>query len=409
MPEETFRPETAAQVLDALKWAVAEATPLDVFAGGSKRAVGRPAQTGHALDLSGLSGIDAYEPAELYMTAKPSTPMAEVERALAENHQMLAFEPMDLGVLLGGKDGCGTLGGAVACNLFGPRRIRYGAARDHVLGFEAVSGRGEVFKSGGTVVKNVTGFDLSKLMAGSHGTLAVLTSVTVKVLPAPEKTRTVLLFGGDAEKARAAMSAALGSAHEVNAAAHLPGAVATASAVDLVKGHGGAVTALRVEGPAASVEHRCKALREMLAGDWREVEELHSTRSVDFWREVRDVAAFHGDDRQVWRVSVAPTDGPAVGRRLKEALGAEVLYDLGGGLLWAAMPPREDAGHAQVRDAVAGSQGGHATLIRAASQVRAQVAVFQPQPGPLFEVTRRIKEGFDPNGVLNPGRMYAGL
>lgn len=409
MPEQTLRPETADQVLDALKWAVAEETPLEIVAGGSKQAMGRTAQTANVLDVSRLAGIETYEPAELYIKAGPATPMSEVGRTLSDSHQMLAFEPMDLGALLGEAPGGGTLGGVVACNLSGPRRIRFGSARDHLLGFEAASGRGETFKSGGTVVKNVTGFDLSKLMAGSYGTLAVMTSVTLKVLPAPEKTRTVLLFGDDAEAARQAMSAALGSAHEVNAAAFLPQAVAGASGVDLVSAAGSGVVALRVEGPAASVAHRCTALRDALGAGWAGVEELHTGRSIDFWREVRDVAPFHGDDRQVWRISVAPTDGPEVGRKLASALDAQVLYDWGGGLVWAAIPARADAGHGEVRDAVTASQGGHATLIRAAADVRAQVPVFQPQPGPLLEVTKRIKQGFDPSGVLNPGRMYAGV
>lgn len=410
MPEQTLSPATKEQVLDVVKWAAAEETPLDVVGRGSKQKYGRPSQATHALDLSRLAGIDAYEPAELYLTARPSTPLAEVRRALDTEGQMLAFEPMDLGALLGRPESQGgTLGGVVACNLAGPGRIRHGSARDHVLGFEAVSGRGEVFKSGGTVVKNVTGFDLSKLMAGSFGTLAVMTSVTLKVLPAPEKTRTVLKFVDDAEKARTAMSAALGSSHEVNAAAFLPAAVAARTTVDLVNQAGAGVVALRLEGPAASVEHRCKAVREMLSDGGAELEELHSARSKTFWQEVRDVVPFRTGDRQVWRISVAPTDGPEVGRRLVDGLDAEVLYDWGGGLLWAAIPAREDGGHAQVRDAVMASQGGHATLIRASAQVRAQVPVFQPQPGPLFEVTKRTKQGFDPNGILNPGRMYAGV
>src|SRR5438045_4268573 len=176
--------------IDELREAVAEALaaeePLEVVGGGSKRRLGRPLQTAHTLELSRLSGIRDYAPSELVLTAGAATPLAEIERALSEHNQMLAFEPPGWGGLLGVEDAAPTLGGILACNLSGPRRIKAGAARDHFLGFSAVSGRGEIFKAGGKVVKNVTGYDLPKLMAGSYGTLAALEEATVKVLPQPE-------------------------------------------------------------------------------------------------------------------------------------------------------------------------------------------------------------------------------
>ena len=162
---------------------------------GSKRAIGRPAQTDLTLDLSALSGITLYEPEELVLSAKAATPLAEIEALVAAKGQQLAFEPMDYATLLGGVAGRGTIGGALAANLSGPRRIKAGAARDHFLGFSAVSGRGETFKSGGRVVKNVTGYDLCKLIAGSWGTLAAMTEVTIKVLPAAETEETLLIRG----------------------------------------------------------------------------------------------------------------------------------------------------------------------------------------------------------------------
>lgn len=406
---ETLKPDTADQVLDAVKWAVSEATPLDVRGTGTKAGFGRPVQAGQVLDLSNLSGIIDYDPGELVLTAAPATPMAEIEQALAETNQELAFEPLDLSVLYGTGEGAGTLGGVIAANLSGPRRIKAGAARDHFLGFQAVSGRGEVFKSGGKVMKNVTGFDLSKLMAGSFGTLAVMTEISVRVLPRPEKTRTVLLMGADDDQAIQALSDALGSSHEVAGAAHLPASIAQRSAVGYVSGAGAAVTAVRIEGPGPSVEHRCKSLQDMFA-PFGAVEELHSHNSAAFWREVRDAAAFTGDwqDSQVWRVSVPPTAGPAVGQRLRARLGGEVYYDWGGGLIWFALDARTDAGAADVRQVIRDC-GGHATLVRATADVRQAVEVFQPQPGPLADLSRRVKEAFDPEGILNPGRMTAGV
>jgi len=405
---ETLKPTDAAQVLEAVRWAAAEATPLDVAGRGSKRGFGRAAPPGPRLDLSGLSGIDRYEPNELYMTVGAATPMAEIEAALRQNNQQMAFEPADLGPLLGGDDEQGSIGGAIACNLAGPRRIKVGAARDHFLGFNAVSGRGEVFKSGGTVVKNVTGFDLSKLLAGSFGTLAVMTDITFKVLPAPEKTRTVLVLGLEDAAAAMAMAKALGSAHEVSSAAHLPAAAAARSRVAYVSGAGRAVTAIRVEGPGPSVEHRCRALKELLKGKGA-VEELHSENSRTLWREIRDVAPLGpANGRQVWRLSVPPTAGPGAAEQLVRELGGEAFYDWGGGLVWLAIAARPDAGHATVRAAVAAA-GGHATLVRAEADVRARVPVFEPQPPRLGELTARVKQAFDPKGVLNPGRMYEGV
>lgn len=407
---ETLKPETAEQVLDAVKWAAASESPLAVKGQGSKEGFGRAVEADCWLDLSGLTGIGSYEPNELFMTAGAATTLAEIEAALRQNNQQMAFEPADLGILLGGEGDAGTIGGAIACNLAGPRRIKVGAARDHFLGFNAVSGRGETFKSGGTVVKNVTGFDLSKLIAGSFGTLAVMTEVTFKVLPAPEKTRTVLVLGLSDQDAMKAMAKALGSSHEVSGAAHLPEAAAKGSKVSHVAGTGRSVTAFRVEGPGPSVEHRCRALTALLGGG-ASVEELHSENSALLWREICDVRLLDGDGgngRQVWRLSVPPMNGAGVAEQLTAGTGASVFYDWGGGLIWLTMDATPDAGHETVRRAVEAA-GGHATLVRAGADVRNRVPVFEPQTGALREITARIKEGFDPKGILNPGRMVEGV
>jgi glycolate dehydrogenase FAD-binding subunit len=406
-------PQTRDQVVEAVAWAVAEGAPLEILGRGSKRGLGRPSQAAHSLDLSGLDGITLYEPEELVLSARSGTSLAAIEAALDEQRQMLAFEPADWGPLLGGPADAASIGGVLACNLSGPRRIKAGAARDHFLGFEAVSGRGEVFKSGGRVVKNVTGYDLCKLLAGSYGTLAAMTDVTVKVLPRPEKTYTVLLFGLDDTRALVAMTRALGSPHEVSGAAHLPAALAAGSGVSYVSGAGGAVTALRLEGPGPSVLYRCAALRRELA-DLGPSDELHSRNSLAFWRELRDVAPFVGQaDKAVWRLSVAPGDGPGVAAAIAAAEpAAQAFYDWGGGLVWVALPisgsAGGDGGSGAVRAAVAAA-GGHATLIRAPQELRAAEAVFQPQDAATAALTARVKDGFDPNRVLNPGRMYAGL
>ena len=406
---EIFKPENAEQVGEAVKWALGEEAPLEILGAGSKQGIGRPPQVAHRLDLSGLSGVSSYEPEELVLTAQAGTPLAQIEALLTENNQAFAFEPPDFGPLFGGVPDRQTIGGVLACNLAGPRRVKAGGARDHFLGVHAISGRGEVFKSGGQVVKNVTGYDLCKLFAGSYGTLAVMTDVSVKVLPAPEKIRTVLIMGLDDAAAAGVMSEALQSPHEVSAAAHLPQPIAARSAVSYVRDAGAGVTALRVEGFEPSAVHRCDALKGMFAGKGT-IEELHGHNSTALWREVRDVAAFvETSDTVLWRVSVPPMAGPALVADIAATSEVSAYYDWGGGLVWLSLPAAGGDGEAErVRGLVARS-GGHATLWRAPAGMRAAAPVFQPLAPALAALTGRVKESFDPKGLFNPGRMYPGV
>jgi glycolate oxidase FAD binding subunit len=404
---ETFEPKTPEQVLEAIVWAVDAESPLEIIGAGTKRTIGPASTADHLLNLSGLVGIQSHEPEELVLTAAPGTTLTEIEGALLQNRQQLAFEPPDLGPLLGQDPELGTLGASVACNLSGPRRIKAGAARDHLLGFKAVSGRGESFKAGGKVVKNVTGYDLCKLMCGSWGTLAVMTELSVKVLPAPDRTRTVLVFGCSMDRAGLAMTQALQSPYEVSGAAHLPIAATEKSRIGLVAKGGDTVTAIRVEGNGASVDYRCDKLRGDLA-EFGETEELHSANSHRFWSEIRDVSPFagKGDQRAIWKLSVPPSLGPILAAGLVDEVKGEVFLDWGGGLIWLALENGADAGATIVRGAIRPS-GGHATLIRASEQVRTAVKVFEPPS--WLALAHRIKEGFDPKSILNPGRLVGGV
>jgi glycolate oxidase FAD binding subunit len=401
-----FSPGSAKELGEIVAWAAAEETPLEVIGGGSKRAIGRAVQVEHAVGLGRLTGIAAYEPAELVLTAASGTPLAEIEAVLEAGNQMLAFEPVDWRRLLGAEGAAQTIGGVLACDLSGPRRIKAGAARDHFLGFQAVNGQGEAFKSGGKVVKNVTGYDLAKLMAGSFGTLGVLTEVNLKVLPRPEVTRTVLLTGLGDVAAVGTLTKALNSPHDVSGAAHLPAGLAGSSAVAEIAGAGRAVTALRVEGPEPSVVHRCLELREMLGASG----ELGPDGSAQFWREIGNASLVAKPrDRAVWRISAAPSAGPAIGEVIGRQLAGEFFYDWGGGLIWASVAAAEDCGAAVLRAAVAAQGGGHATLIRAPEGARAMVDVFEPLAPALAALSARVKESFDPHRIFNPGRMYAGI
>jgi glycolate oxidase FAD binding subunit len=392
-----FRPSDEKDLIAIAEQSLASDEPLELIAGGSKRGLGRPLRMPHVLDLGAFSGIRDYEPAELVLTAGAATPLSEIEAALDNARQMLAFEPGDWRALLGTSDKTPTLGGVIACNLAGPRRIRQGAARDHFLGFHAVSGRGEAFKAGGRVVKNVTGYDLSKLMAGSYGTLAALTEISVKVLPRPEATRTVVLPGLDVTKALGAMTQALNSAHELTAAAYLPVEVAP---------KGKALTLVRVEGPMPSVEARAAALCHALTG-FDNAEIVGDDASIKLWREIRDAASFASlADCAIWRVSVAPSAAPALIDALAKKLDFRYFLDWGGGLVWLAVRPTEDAGATIIRAAIG---SGHATLLRASDAQRTAVPVFQPQAREVAALSARVKESFDPKRIFNRGRMYAEL
>jgi glycolate oxidase FAD binding subunit len=397
-----FVPTSIDELREAIATALAAEEPVELVAGGTKRSLGRPLQTPHMVDLTRFSGIRDYAPNELVLTAGAATPLTAIDRALTAAGQILAFEPPDWRGLLGAVHGSQTLGGVIACNLSGPRRIKAGAARDHFLGFRAVSGRAEAFKAGGKVVKNVTGYDLPKLMAGSYGTLAALEEVTVKLLPRPETAATILVGGIAPDDAVTVMSAALGSPHEVSGAAYLPPGMAWRSSLPAT-----GVVALRVEGPAPSVAYRRDALLRDLAAS-RETGSLAETETTALWRDIGNVAPLAGlADRAVWRISVAPGRGAEVAQAIARAVDTVWFLDWGGGLIWAAVIEPGDAGAAVIRGAIGGA--GHATLVRGSPGLRAAVPVFEPQAAPLAALSRRVKEGFDPRHILNPGRMVEGV
>jgi len=361
-----LRPETEPDLAEAIRGA---AGPLCIVGGGT-RGIAAP---GEVLETGALRGIVLHEPEALTLVARAGTPLAEIEAALAAEGQRLAFEPPDWRRLLG-TGGEPTLGGAAAMNLSGPRRMQAGACRDSLLGVRFVDGTGAVVKNGGRVMKNVTGYDLVKLMAGSHGTLGVLTELSLRVQPAPPATVT-LVIAADLPAGVAALTAALASPYDVSGAAWLPGPGAL----------------VRLEGLPGSVAYRAGELRRHLAphGQIRQEDDPH--RSHACWQAVRDVAPFHGRAGDVWRLSLRPSEAAAVAARL----GGEVLLDWGGGLLWALLPPGADA------RLLAGPFTGHATRIRGA----AGLPRFQPESAAVAALSAGLRARFDPRGILNPGLM----
>lgn len=412
----TFAPRNADEVVDAVRWAMNAGEALDVVGTGTRRGLGRPIDAAHVLDVSALRGVLEYEPEELILTALPGTPLAEIEDLLATRKQCLAFEPSYL-------TGPGTLGGSVSTGLSGPRRPKAGAVRDHVLGVTAVSGRGELFKAGGKVVKNVTGYDLPKLITGSYGTLTVITELTIKVLPAQEDTRTLIVGGQTAADAVRTMTSVLQSTADVSAACYLPEGVGAREIAFAGGGSGAAgasATAFRLEGVGPSVEFRLARLGQQLASAGS-LAVLDRENSLHFWRGIRDVAPFAGDPAGgLWRISVPPSYGAEVLAKIQASVpGSRAFLDWGGGLVWLQLPAAAGAAAAAESDVAAAlaserkiraaltQSGGHATLVRASADVRRSVNVFQPQAAALAALSKRVKLQFDPKRVLNPGRMYA--
>ena len=409
---DTLRVRDAGDVEQAVRSALASEQPLEIIGHGSKRLIGQPMATNALLDLSALHAVKAYEPNELIITVEAGAPLADVLSLIDSKNQQFAFEPVNTSLLLGTPD-IGTIGGMIGAGLAGPRRIKAGGARDHLLGAHAVSGFGDSFKAGGKVVKNVTGYDLCKLLAGSWGTLAVMTEVTLKVMPKPESERTLALRGLDDLTANRAMTAALGSPFDVSGAAHVPNSAFRAAGGSGLGDLGSpqqAVTLLRLEGITASAVHRATALGEILA-PFGAAGIVEDAASAAIWSSVCDVQPFAANGSlgawPVWRIVCPPAWGGALGQALARDTGGDVFYDWGGGLIWAALPPKPDAQAALVRARV-NAVGGHATLLRASEQVRRNVDVFHPQQGGLAALSERVRHSFDPKNILNRGRLTRG-
>ena len=392
---------------DSIVAAVAEAVrlrePLLIQGNGTKAGMLRPVQAARTLSASGLSGINLYAPKELIISAWAGTPLPEIEAALTEAGQHLIGEPPDLSELLGVTGKPQTLGGVVATNLSGPRRVAWGAMRDHVMGVRAVTGRAEIIRSGGRVLKNVTGLDLCKLLTGSHGTLGVITEITLKVLPAPEATSTIVLPGLDADAGVAALSAALGSPFGVSGAAWLP--ADAVSRIPALNGIHGSATLIRIEEFAPSVTYRIGRLQDQFAR--ADAKTLDTAVSRAVWKDVRDARPLvAAADDAVWRVSVRPSAGPSVLRALK-IHGVTGFLDWGGGLIWLA-GPADTVVHAAI-EAAAREAAGTWMLLRAPDTLRGVVRVVPDEIAPLAHITRQVKAAMDPAGILNPGHLYAGL
>jgi glycolate oxidase FAD binding subunit len=389
-----FSPKDTNELAQTISESNTVGRRLEIVGGGTKRSLGDPVTADAVLDMSSFTGIDFYEPEELVIKVRAGTSVAEIREALGEKKQHLAFEPPDYATFFGDPRATDTIGGIVACNLAGPRRILAGAPRDAVLGVEGVNGRGETFKGGGRTVKNVTGYDIPKLMTGSFGVLAALTSVTLKVLPAPPREITLLLTGLNDAKAMDVLADVLTMPADVSAAAHLGGCRSDTP-----------VTAIRLEGFQDPVGARATEL-ECRLHKTSDIRTIADDESRDFWRKLRDLSAFATDPNAcVWRLMLPGTQAA----RVVNAMGGEAVYDWGGSEVFMLMEAvnAEECAHV-LRAMIGEAGGGNACLFRAPKELRRRVGTFQPRPKALQELGERVRQTFDPNGILNPNKLGAG-
>lgn len=395
-----FHPKTEEEAASIISDHAARGAALAVVGGNTRSGFGNAIAAEATLSSRSLAGIVAYNPGEMVMTARAGTPVAEIAAALTEGGQMMAFEPMDHRPLMA-TEGEPTIGGVFAANISGPRRFVSGAARDSLLGVRFVNGRGEIVKAGGRVMKNVTGLDLVKLMAGSHGTLGLLTEVTFRVPPRAKTEETIVVSGLNDAEAANAMAAAMALPLDISGAAHLPPTVGW-SFLDGKLPEGGAMV-LRIEGLAGSVSVRAEKLTGAMSR-LGPVTRLAEEESHRLWRQIRDVKPYADSTmRPVWRVSVAPRTGHQLVAALRLEAGVDAYYDWQGGLVWMRMEaePEGDV----LRRYIHALGGGHATLLRATPVHRATTPAFQPQPEAVALLSARVKEKFDPAGIFNPGKM----
>ena len=405
---ELWRPAAEWELQSMIAKLARDKRAIEVVGHGALRNAGRSAKADVVLTTSGLKGITLYEPTELVMSARSGTPLYEIEAVLAARGQMLAFEPVDLGPTTGAPGGALSIGGVFATNFSGSRRIIAGSARDNLLGVRAINGRAELFKSGGRVMKNVTGIDVARGLTGSWGTLAVMTEVTFKVAPMPQTMQTLAFGGLPDDLAVEALNIAMSTPLEVSGAVHLPRNCAARLRTPKLKGIDQPLTLLRLETFAGAIEQRKEKLKAALKVYGTPVE-LDSEESFSLWSEFRSLSVMpFSTDTALWRISTLPTKAADIVFAIQKFMPAVAFYDWGGSMVWLEVPAAADAGAADVRRAVA-VRGGHATLIRAEPEVRGNVDVFEPLKPEIERLTRGIKSAFDPSGLFNRGRMYANL
>ena len=403
--QDAFKPNSREEIAEIIKNCYKKNIPLEINGTKSKNKIGRNFQSEKTLDLSGYSGIIEYKPEELYIKVKAGTPLKEILEAIDKNNQQLAFEPIDFGFLFEGKSNGGTIGGVVACNFAGPRRFKVGSARDHVLGFQGINGKGEIIKSGGTVVKNVTGYDLCKLVSGSYGTLTVLTELSIKVLPKSESSKTLIINNPFLKKAIEYLGIALSSSTDPSGGVFYPERFENNFVFnDLI--HKGALTAIRIEGPINSVDQRIGRLVKELSLLENEYSVLDNFQTDLFWSKTRNLEVFSNLKNNLLRVIVPVSETLNVIQKLKKY---EINYflDWGGNLIWLELETISLKILREIKE-ITQEHSGYFTIIKLEEDLKASADIFTIDPI-KYKISEKIKKSFDPKRIFNPGKMYSGI
>ena len=406
-------PKTEKEVSSIIKRYYKSNVPIEIIGSGSKKKIGRPLQCAKTLNLSKLNGIIEYLPEELYIKVKAGTKIDKIENELKKKNQQLAFEPIDFGYLFLGKSNCGTAGGQVACNIAGPRRLKSGSIRDHILGFRAVNGRGDIIKSGGNVVKNVTGYDLSKLICNSYGTLAAITEITFKVLPAPEENKTLVIHDLNLESSIEYLSQSISSSNDISGATFLPMTPNCENCKMDIKNtfqlndlkQNGSLTAVRVEGSKKSVDERASNLQKRFSIPESNFSLLENLQSSIFWKKIRNLEFFSGTQNNIFRIVLPPTETAKLLYELPKKY--KYFLDWGGSVIWMEACELSEQYFNSIRKKVV-MHGGYLSMIKNSDFLPYVEDVFTIN-NVRFNISQSIKKSFDPKRILNPGKMYSGI
>ena len=403
--QSTFKPKTIEKISAVIKECYKKNIPLEVIGLKSKNKIGRNFQAEKTIDLSDYSGVIEYKPEELYIKVKAGTSLKKIKFELDKNNQQLAFEPVDFGLLFSGKKNEGSIGGVVSCNFSGSRRFKVGSARDHILGFQAVNGKGEIIKSGGTVVKNVTGYDLSKIIAGSYGTLVVLTEISIKVLPKPPSNKTIVIENPHLRKALEYLNLALSSSSDPSGGAFYPEYFKNYFTFNDLTTQG-PITAIRIEGTNDSIDYRIKKLCRELEIQKEEVVTLEPEQSNIFWEKTRSLEVFSNLKKNLFKIVLPASETFEVINKLK-VFEIKYFVDWGGSLIWVQLDDISTKTFKDIKEIVK-SSSGYMTVIKIEENLKALVDVFTIDPI-KYKITEQIKKSFDPKRILNPGKMYSGI
>ena len=400
-----FNPSSREEIAEIIRNCYKKNIPLEINGSKSKNKIGRNFQAEKTLDLTSYSGIIDYKPEELYIKVKAGTPINSIIEELDKHDQQLAFEPVDFGFLFNGKSNNGTIGGVISCNFAGPRRFKVGSARDHLLGFQGINGKGEIIKSGGTVVKNVTGYDLCKLISGSFGTLSVLTELSVKVLPKPQSSKTLIINNPHIKKAIEYLGTALSSPSDPSGGVFYPEQFDQSFTFNDLT-HKGALTAIRIEGPSNSVDHRIKNLSAELGLLENEYSILESVQTKIFWNKTKNLEIFSNSKKNLLRIVVPISETLSVLQKMKPY---EINYflDWGGSLIWVELEKISLKILREIKD-IMQQHSGYFTIIKVEDDLKASADIFTIDPI-KYKISEKIKKSFDPKRIFNPGKMYSGI